>query len=568
MAPLEPGSLGDPRALPALWVHDTSSLGTFVDGEKAAPPGDDGWAPVALGARLRFGTGDTGGVVSYSPLVGVVVRTPSDTLPLPPDLGADAAALGCHLLPAPHWDDDATVLLTLLPPSGAARCPPAGAAALLAAAPVLSVGWIHAALAAPDPEAAQAAWAVSLTDPGFHPPPSAAAAAAAGAAQPAPSSLLLPAAFPPRRGQLLRGVLALFGPESCGGVATQTTRAKLNHPTDDVTALSASLAPWDQSLGWAVRAAGGEAVSIAASGATGAASSRAASDAVAALKAGGARVAGIVLVRPPPAAAAAAAASGVPPVPAFAASAQRTDPHRLLGVLCTASLGSLAAPAGEDEAGGRRGGGAAKDAAAAAAADAADGSATDEDAPAPTAAGGRGGGGGGGTQASRPTQPGFVGAAGKRARPAASTALRPPPPPPPPPAPKGKGKRSAKHAALAIAIAGSNVPLEDPEPDVPVEPGFYGDVEEVPLIVAPAVAQRNDAARGGGFKRFRKVGVLPSSATLFTLLLSTEPAQHAAADGFEGERRDAKKKDKAAASLFGAAQPAMKKTRAPAKKKA
>jgi len=393
-----------------------------------------------------------------------------------------AASLGARL--TLNWTDGCTHALLPASAAEAAAYPSdaVAACALYAGAPVLRLAWLHeSGVAGADGESEESAFSVALTHP-------------------ATAALLPPpATFPARfRGALLRGVTLLFngGGGGLGGLADSLARPEAN-------------------LLAAARLAGAAVVL------TGTPQGEAAAEAA---RAGGAAGRATLLVLPPSPAAAAALRRS-----AFAA-AEATDEARLLATLLSGQLGQLRlAPAeGPAAAGPARG---AKRAAAQA-----DDSDTGEEegGPAPTRTQATGG------PAPSGFQP-FSGSARAVAEGLAGGRVRPAPPPKPPPAAKKAAAPKGRNAALAIALqmdaaAAAAAAAAEAEEAEEAAPDFYGDVQVCELVVA-APAAAAPRAQPQGFKRFRKVGVLPSSSTSLELLIPvTKEDAHQAREEEAAER--------------------------------
>ena len=503
---------------PAVSVCDTSAFGTSVDGVRVPK---DAWTPLPGNCTLTFGTQATTGQLEHVPLLACCGSV---------DSGAYAQALqhagqlGVHLSRA--WRDECT--LALVPDTCGASVPADAmlACALYAGAPVVKASWLAASLAGlaqgKDPMAELDACSVAVTHP-------------------ATGQVVVKDTLAKYR-SLLQGVTFVFA-------AT---------PAASPPQLGKALAPWDTALAWVIRAAGGVACAL------GDEAGAAADNAVAAAAQGGAASRGILLLLPDTGLAAATARLRGTKWERAAAS----TPSRVLGTLLTGVLGTLqlqmqdvgAAPSGAPgpmapppprKAGGAGG----------------DDSDTDDEGILPSgaapAASHRGtaarvvvatqSGAVHPSQAAAGFQPFSGGARAKRDREQAHE-RGVPLTAPPATAPKvTKSKRAAPrghNAALAMALQmGKDVPVDEPEEEDDGVAEYRGADAYVALIVRPptggagGVAAPTPQQQHGvpNFKRFRKVPVLPSSASHYSLIVPVvdDPNRNMDLDAVEEHRQEA-----------------------------
>ena len=482
---------------PAVSVCDTSAFGTLVDGVRV--PKDE-WKPLPGKCTLTFGTQTTTGQLVHVPVVACGGSLDSGTYA---QALQHAGQLGMHLSRA--WRDECT--LALVPDTCGASVPADAmlACALYAGTPVVKASWLAASLAGlaqgKDPMDELDACSVAVTHP--------------------TSGQVVVKDTLAKYRSLLQGVTFVF-----------TATAAASPPQ-----LGKALAPWDTALAWVIRAAGGVACALGDE-----AGSTFAVTAVATAAQGGAASRGILLLLPDTGLAAATARLRGTQWERAAVS----TPSRVLGSLLTGVLGTLqvqmqdvgAAPSGAPgpmapppprKAGGAGG----------------DDSDTDDEGAAPSgaapAASHRGtavrvvvatqSGAVHPSQATAGFQPFSGGARAKRDREQAHE-RGVPLTAPPATAPKvAKSKRAAPrghNAALAMALQmGKDVPTDEPEEEDDGVAEYRGADAYVTLIVRPPTAGAGGMAAPmpqqqhgvPNFKRFRKVPVLPSSASHYSLIV-------------------------------------------------
>jgi hypothetical protein len=502
---------------PAVSVCDTSAFGTSVDGVRVPK---DAWTPLPGNCTLTFGTQTTTGQLEHVPLVacGGSLENSAYSQAL-----QHASLLGVHLTRA--WRDECT--LALVPDTCGASVPADAmlACALYSGAPVVRASWLAASLAGlaqgKDPMAELDACAVAVTHP-------------------ATGQVVVKDTLVKYR-SLLQGVTFVF------------TAAATASPAQ----LCKALAPWDAALAWVIRAAGGMACALGDEATGGAADI-----AVAAAAQGGAASRGILLLLPDVGLAASTARlRGTQWERAVAST-----PSRVLGTLLTGVLGTLqvqmqdvgaapsAAPGPMAPPPPRKAGGAGGD-----------DSDTDDEGAAPSgtapAASHRGtaarvvvatqSGAVHPSQAAAGFQPFSGGARAKRDREEAHERGVPLGTAPPATAPKvTKSKRAAPkghNAALAMALQmGKDVPVDEPEEEDNGVAEYRGADAYVALIVRPptgGVAAPTQQPQHGvpNFKRFRKVPVLPSSASHYGLIVAVvdETNRNMDPDAVEEHRQEA-----------------------------
>ena len=514
--------------VPAVSVCDTSQFGTKVGGKADSDKvPKDCWTTLPPSCVLHFGTGIIAGRLQYVPLVACGAALDEQAFE---EAQEQAAPLGIHLVRT--WRDACT--LALVPATCGASVPADAtlACALYSGAPIVKATWL----------AHGAVWASEGKDP-----VSECDACAVAVTHPVSGHIVMPDVVAKFR-SLLQGVTLVFGPP--GRAAN----------TKDV--LKRALAPLDATLALAIHAAGGVACAVGGDGS--AHSGDAASTAVAQAAAGGAAGRGILLVLP-------SAGTGAAHAVLRGTQWERcpvSDTGRVLATLLSGVLGSLQLPVRDITAQAAMPPPPARAAKAAVAED----SDTDDEgggvqmtgatyhqgAPRVVVATQSTMGGVPGTQATTGFRPFDGGARAKRDREAAE-AMGVQYTAPQPTAPKvPKNKRAAPrghNAALALALQMDKREPEEEEDIDEGDGGYKGAEEYVPLItrkppayvVAPPVPQHE----GPNFKRFRKVPILPSSASNFQLIINVVDAgRHGGDPEMAAETAKELAAEKAAARMF------------------
>lgn len=547
--PLPGDAVEDVAVVPGVSLCDTSQFGTRVDdaGERV-PKGV--WTPLQTPCTLRFGTNATAGRLCYVPLV-VCGAGLDDTAYA--TAKAQAAPLGVHVTRA--WHDACTLALVPATCGASVAADATTACALYAGAPVVRASWLEQSAGwvseGKDPVAETDACAVAVTHP--------------------TSGVVIMRDAAAKWRSLLQGVTLVFGHKGATSAHAALTRA---------------LAPWNATLAWAVRAAGGVACAL---GGDAESYSDQAATAVDLAAQGGNPALGILLVLPSAGTGAALAALRGTPWE----RADVSDTGRVLSVLLNGVLGDLrlhmrdvaqaamppppartaktAAPAADSDTDDE--GGSVQPASTARrqlpsqlAAPRVVVATQSTGVPASHAAGFR---------------PFDAGARAKRDREAAE-AMGVPLTAPQPTAPKsGKAKRAAPrghNAALALALQIDKKGAEpEDEEEEEGEPEYRGTDEYVPLVVRQAPQGASHAAgdvvappvphlEGPNFKRFRKVPVLASSASHFHLIVQCVDAdRHMDPEAVEDIAREIQR-EKAADKMFNAGAVATQKAKAKTKK--